>query len=93
MEIKFKNKKINVPDVRKCRGFSRGKGLMFSRREKKDALLFEFPRNVKFHLTSLFVFFPEATSRMCLKICSPISSTVMCPSAILPQLISISSSM
>ena len=48
----------NISEIKKCGSFSRAKGLMFSRRENAKALLFEFPRSVKFHLTSLFVFFP-----------------------------------
>lgn len=58
MKINFNNQKIEIADVKKCRGFSRAKGLMFCRRKKANALLFEFSRDVKFHLTSLFVFFP-----------------------------------
>ena len=59
MEIIFnyKGKKIKVKDVKECKGLAMGKGLMFSRREKAKALLFEFRNPVKFHLTSLFVFF------------------------------------
>ncbi len=58
MKINFKDKEVEIPDVKECKSFAMGKGLMFSRREKAKALLFKFKNPVKFHLTSLFVFFP-----------------------------------
>jgi len=43
--------------------------------------------------SSLLVFFPEATSKTTLKMPAPISSTVVSPSMVSPQLMSISSAM
>jgi len=54
--LKFKNKKINL-NVKKLSEFEKGIGLMFCRREKAKALLFEFKKSVRFNLHSLFVFF------------------------------------
>lgn len=51
-------RKIKIPSVKKLGFFGKGFGLMFSRREKARALLFEFNKPVRFHLTSMFVFFP-----------------------------------
>ena len=51
-----KSKKINIK-VRKVSEFEKGIGLMFCRRERAKALLFEFKKPVKFDLHSLFVFF------------------------------------
>lgn len=52
------SKKIKIPSVKKMGFFEKGFGLMFSRREKARALLFEFGKPVDFHLTSMFVSFP-----------------------------------
>ncbi|MBU1129152.1 MAG: DUF192 domain-containing protein [Nanoarchaeota archaeon] len=57
MKIKKGSKEIEIK-VEKCRFFRKAFGLMFTRREKAKALLFEFSKQVDFHLTSLFVFFP-----------------------------------
>ena len=57
-EIKIGSKKIDIPEVKKVSKLGKGFGLMFRRREKSPALLFEFNKLVDFHLTSLFVFFP-----------------------------------
>ncbi len=45
-------------NLKLCKGFNKFRGLMFTRRERAKALLFEFkrPTNINFH--SLFVFFP-----------------------------------
>lgn len=59
MKIKLncKNKKI-ILEVKKCNLFQRAKGLMFSRREKARALLFDFEKQTREPIHSLFVFFP-----------------------------------
>ena len=57
MKIKKGSKEIEIK-VQKCNWFRKAFGLMFCRREKARALLFEFLKPVQFHLTSLFVFFP-----------------------------------
>jgi len=56
--IKNNSKKIKIPKVRKLGFLEKGFGLMFTRRKRARALLFEFNKPVNFHLTSLFVFFP-----------------------------------
>jgi len=55
--LKGTSKKITL-DVEKCNLFGMFRGLMFRRREKVEALLFDFetPRRAAIH--SLFVFFP-----------------------------------
>ena len=55
--LKFKDKKIKL-NVKRVSEFEKGIGLMFCRREKAKALLFEFKKAVKWNLHSLFVFFP-----------------------------------
>lgn len=57
MKIKKGKQEIEIK-VKKCGCFRKAFGLMFCRREKAKALLFEFSKPEKFHLTSLFVFFP-----------------------------------
>lgn len=58
LELIDGSKKVIIPNVKVLGFFGKGFGLMFSRREKARALLFEFDKQVDFHLTSLFVFFP-----------------------------------
>jgi len=55
--LNFKNKKFEI-FVEKCNLFGMIKGLMFSRREKANALLFEFDKKIKISIHSLFVFYP-----------------------------------
>jgi len=55
--LKHKNKKINLK-VKKCNFFHRFLGLMFTRREKARALLFDFGKSVRISIHSFFVFFP-----------------------------------
>ena len=57
MEIIFNNKKINI-NVRQCDGLQRFKGLMFVKREKAGALLFDFKKPGRQAIHSFFVFFP-----------------------------------
>jgi len=56
--LKYKGRTIKIPDVKKLSKFSKFIGLMFSRRENARALLFEFNRETKTSIHSLFVFFP-----------------------------------
>jgi uncharacterized membrane protein (UPF0127 family) len=59
MIILYKNKKINMPHVKKLSGIKNFTGgLMFCRREKARAILFEFKNPSTFNFTSFFVFFP-----------------------------------
>lgn len=55
--IKFKKKKFSL-DAKVCNWFEKFSGLMFSQREKAEALLFEFKNPTKIKIHSLFVFFP-----------------------------------
>ncbi len=45
-------------NLKLCQGFNKFRGLMFTRREKARALLFEFKRPTNITIHSLFVFFP-----------------------------------
>ena len=45
-------------DARVCNWFEKFLGLMFCRREKAEALLFEFGNMTEIKIHSLFVFFP-----------------------------------
>lgn len=55
--LKHKGKNFDV-DVKRCNLFQKTIGLMFSRREKAKALLFDFKRPTREPITSWFVFFP-----------------------------------
>lgn len=55
MKIKIKDLFL---DVKKCNGLHRVKGLMFSRKEKAKALVFDFNKPCREAIHSLFVFFP-----------------------------------
>ena len=55
--LTFKGKKRNL-EVFKVPFWKEGIGLMFQRREKARALLFEFKKPVSFKIHSFFVFFP-----------------------------------
>lgn len=54
LTLNYKNKKINL-DVKLCR--LKFLGLMFTRREKARALLFDFKRQRRISIHSWFVFF------------------------------------
>ncbi len=54
MRIRIKNLFL---DVKKCNGLHRFKGLMFLKRKKAEALLFDFDKPHKGAIHSLFVFF------------------------------------
>ncbi len=55
--LKYKNKKFPL-EVKKVNFFGKFIGLMFSRREKALALLFDFEKPTNQAIHSLFVFFP-----------------------------------
>lgn len=57
MKIKFKNKKIEIL-VKEVSELGKVRGLMFRRREKSRALLFNFSKDVTMKIHSWFVFFP-----------------------------------
>jgi len=58
MKIKLNNKSLEVSGVRKCNWFTQIIGLMFSCREKANALLFSFNKPTRMAIHSCFVFFP-----------------------------------
>ena len=58
MKINIKNKAIKISDVKDCGWFNKILGLMFSRRQKASALLFNFHKKTKIPIHSFFVFFP-----------------------------------
>ena len=51
--FKFKNKKISL-EIKECKGIHKFLGLMFSRREKASALLFDFGKPTQIVIHSLF---------------------------------------
>ena len=53
----YKSKRINL-DVKSCNVVERAIGLMFKKREKARALLFDFKKPVSISIHSFFVFFP-----------------------------------
>ena len=55
--IKDNSNRINVQNVKKLSEFQKGIGLMFHRREKCPAMLFEFTHPETMLIHSLFVFF------------------------------------
>jgi len=57
LKLNFKNKNISL-EVKKLNWFGRISGLMFTRRKKAEALLFDFIKPVKIAIHSFFVFFP-----------------------------------
>ncbi len=55
--LKYKKERVNV-DLKVCNCFERFLGLMFAKKEKAKALLFDFKKSVKIPIHSFFVFFP-----------------------------------
>ena len=55
--FKYKNKKISL-EVKQCNFIERFVGLMFTRKKKAKALLFDFGKFVGLRIHSMFVFFP-----------------------------------
>jgi len=58
--IKDKSKKIEIQNVKTLSEFGKGIGLMFRKREKCPAMLFEFSKPTRMRIHSLFVFFKFA---------------------------------
>ena len=58
MKINFDNKSVEISGVKESKGFNKIIGLMFSRREKANALVFTFKEKTKMPIHSFFVFFP-----------------------------------
>ena len=58
MKIKKEGRTIDIGNVKKVNLFGEVIGLMFSRREKANSLLFEFKKPTKMKIHSYFVFFP-----------------------------------
>lgn len=58
MKIKVNKKVIEIKNPKLCNGFERFLGLMFTRRKKAKALLFDFKKPTKITIHSCFVFFP-----------------------------------
>ncbi len=58
MNIKKESGKVNIGKVKRVNWLGKTTGLMFSRREKANALLFEFKKPTKMKIHSHFVFFP-----------------------------------
>ncbi len=56
--LRFKNKSIEIPYVKKVSESGKFFGLMFVRRKKARALLFEFKKPARLAIHSCFVFFP-----------------------------------
>ncbi len=57
LTIYYKNKKIKIL-IEDCNLLKKFTGLMFSRREAAEILLFSFRRKQKIKIHSLFVFYP-----------------------------------
>ncbi|VVB83751.1 Uncharacterised protein [uncultured archaeon] len=55
--VRYKNKKIRI-DAEDCGCFKKFSGLMFSKREKAEILLFDFDEKQKIRIHSFFVFYP-----------------------------------
>lgn len=58
--IKHNSKNVKIKNVKKLSEFGKGIGLMFHRREKCPAMLFEFDKPTRMRIHSLFVFFKFA---------------------------------
>ena len=58
MKINFNDKTIEISEVKECNGFNKIIGLMFTKKEKARALLFDFKKPVRIPIHSFFVFFP-----------------------------------
>lgn len=58
MKFRYKNRDFNI-DVKRLSGIKNfTSGLMFVKKDRAKALLFDFEKVSKFSFTSLFVFFP-----------------------------------
>ena len=56
--LHIKGRNIIIEDLKKCNAFNKFAGLMFKRREKANALLFDFVKEGRHAIHSFFVFFP-----------------------------------
>ena len=57
VSFNYKGKRFNIK-VESCNSIRKFFGLMFTRKEKAQALLFEFKRPINLRIHSFFVFFP-----------------------------------
>ena len=57
IRLSFKGKKFEI-NLNVCNWFEKFSGLMFKKREKAEALLFNFKKPMKIKVHSFFVFFP-----------------------------------
>jgi len=57
IKLNFNKKNIKI-NLKVCNWFETFWGLMFSKKEKAQALLFNFEKPVRLRIHSLFVFFP-----------------------------------
>jgi len=57
IKLIFKKRKFEIV-LKVCNEFEKFSGLMFKKRKKSQALLFEFKKPTKMKIHSLFVFFP-----------------------------------
>jgi uncharacterized membrane protein (UPF0127 family) len=58
MKINFNKKSIEISGVQECNWLNKIVGLMFCRRQKAKALVFNFHKKTKMPIHSFFVFFP-----------------------------------
>ncbi|HLD37630.1 MAG TPA: hypothetical protein VJA86_03515 [Candidatus Nanoarchaeia archaeon] len=56
--LHFKGRGIVIEGIKKCNVLGKAIGLMFKRREKASALLFDFAKEGRHAIHSFFVFFP-----------------------------------
>ncbi len=92
--LNYKKKRVNV-DLKVCNYFEKFSGLMFTKREKAKALLFDFKKSVKIPIHSLFVLFPfiaiwldDKNKILDLKVIKPFRFCV-CPNNFFSRLIEI----
>lgn len=57
IKMNFNKRNFEI-DLKVCNTFGKFWGLMFSKKEKAQALLFDFKKPTKIKIHSLFVFFP-----------------------------------
>jgi uncharacterized membrane protein (UPF0127 family) len=85
MIIKQNSKQTEIQNVKKLSEFQKGIGLMFKRKEKCPAMLFEFASSTTMKIHSLFVFFrfaavwlDDKNKIIDLKIVKPFRLSVSC---------------
>ncbi|MEK6847670.1 MAG: DUF192 domain-containing protein [Nanoarchaeota archaeon] len=57
ISLNYRGKRFNIK-AESCNSIGKFSGLMFTRRENAEALLFEFKKSVNLRIHSFFVFFP-----------------------------------